>query len=256
MPSLSERVRQARQGRELVILPAHTRWNEDHKGNLTVSQDAIQFAVDVWTQKFKHPRDQRYSPSGLSYCPRRSLLAFAGEPEAPRTVEDADLMMQGTVAHLYWQMEGISAGYLTNCEGWATDGHRLSGSVDGICTADGGIFEYKNMRSMMFSRYVTSQNEPNPAHVLQMHAYFRLHDTDRGSLLYQQRDGGQTHEFRVFADAAIERELDRLLETLDGHVDAATLPEAYEDCLTRTSYRYRQCPQRHNCLAHHRGERA
>lgn len=240
-------------GLERVITPAHTKWMEHTKGEVYYSPEAIQYAQDVWAGKFKKARDGRFSPSSLGQCERRIMLQYRDAPQDPVPVKSLDQMYLGTLMHLSWQMEGLSAGWLLQGETFVHDGYRLGGSMDGILHDD-SVFELKSTRSQLFSKIVSKEQAPKWDHLLQIEAYFRCSGRNRASLLYQDRDSGETHEFRVKSDPRVEDALDELLERLHGYVDIDTLPQVLSDCEEQTGWVYARCPVKTECLSLRRAE--
>ena len=241
-------------GMELVVTPAHTLWQEHTGGEEQYTERAIEFAADVWRGTFKHERSGRLSPSGMGGCERALQFGYQGAPRNPVKVDDLDLMAIGTKMHLMWQMEGLSAGYLTDAEVWVTDGDLLGGSMDGILYDD-SIFELKTMRSQVYAKWVAKEKTVKFDHLLQTEAYFRCSGRNRASLLYQDRDSGQTHEWRLKSDPRIEDALDEILQRAYGFIEVDALPTIYADCQSQTGFVFKQCSYSEHCLAVHGRQR-
>lgn len=236
---------------KLYVVPRHTKWLELTEDEQVFSEEAIEFGLGILRRQFKHQRSGRYSPSSIGECNRRVVLGYLGAPQDPVNLDSLDLMEAGTRDHFWWQLEGITMGWISEAEAWRHDPRlRLGGSLDAIMDDD-SIFELKTVHSNKFSR-ILREDAPLRSHVLQVHCYFLLTDLKWASIVYQSRDTGDYHEFRVKRDPAIEQEVLDLLTKLDRYVDADELPEVLDDCEMRVGTIYKQCPVRSHCMKLHK----
>jgi hypothetical protein len=230
-----------------VVTGPHSRWLETPEEDRVVTEEAAQFAKDVFLGKFKHRRSGRFSPSSIGKCGRRSLFGFAGAPQLGVDLDAIGLMSIGTQDHLYWQVEGLSVGWMLDAEVWTWDPHyRIGGSIDGLLH-DWSLFELKTVIGGKYSRIVSIDDEPDYEHRLQFQAYKHTEGVETGSIVYQERATGQFHEFRVEAEDALEKDLIGKLEELNNHVEDRTLPPMLNDCEMRSGAVYRSCPYRKYC---------
>ena len=236
---------------KLYVVSRHTKWLELTEEDQVYSEEALDWAMKLLRRDFKYTRSGRYSPSSIGECNRRVVLGYNGAPQDPFDLDSLDLMSMGTRDHFWWQLEGITMGWIVEAEAWRhVPDLRLGGSLDAIM-ADDSIFELKTVISSKYSR-ILREGSPLHAHVLQVHAYFLLSGLRWASIVYQSRDTGDFYEFRVEHDQSVENELMGLLTKLDRYVDADELPEILDDCEMRTGTIYKQCPVRSECLKLHR----
>lgn len=248
--------------RQTKIAPAYTQWLETPEtdrpgvaGGPPWSPAALEHRRKVEAGEYKHIRSGRYSPSGLTKCPRRVMFSYLGVPEAPRVDIPLENMAGfGNMRHLHHQMVGITMGYLDAGEVWAHHaGYAMGGSLDGL-GADCGIFELKSVASTKYDRVVTRDREPLFEHVMQLHAYFLAreymgHDEEWASLLYEDRNYGKYFEFRVRRSEEMDSQVIALLREMKGYVDLNTLPEMLADCERSVGSVYRECPYAVPCHA-------
>jgi hypothetical protein len=247
VPTLKQLYEQAKDGFDLVVIPPHTRWMEETGGELRYSEAAKQYALDVWAGAFKHERTGRFSPSSIGECQRRLLFQYIGAPQIAYSADDLDLMATGTALHLAWQMEGLSAGYLLEGEVWVHDPElKLGGSMDGLLIDD-SIWEIKTQRSQLYAKNVAYNREPDWDHLMQVECYFRLSGRNRASIMYQDRDSGMPHEFRVGPNPRVEDAVDNVLEDVHKALRTNTLPPMLDDCEMRVGTTYKRCPYREHC---------
>lgn len=240
---------------KLFVVPHHTKWLEKTEAEQVYSEEALAVGLGILRGEKKYQRTGRYSPSSLGECSRRVVLGYLGAPQDPIDLDSLDLMSMGTRDHFWWQLEAITMGWMKEAEAWRhIPSLRLGGSLDGILSDD-SIFELKTVISSKFSRIIR-EGAPLYAHVLQVHAYFILSGLRWASLVYQSRDTGDFHEFRLEREDAKVDEVMELLAKLDRYVDVDELPDMLDDCEMRTGTIYKQCPVRSECLRLHRKELA
>lgn len=235
---------------ELYVTPRHIKFMEQPEHMQVPPDHVIMTMAEVAQGRRKHVRTERYSPSSLGMCNRRILLGYYGVTQDQTMVDNLDMMRVGTWMHEGWQREGLTAGYMADVEVWVSDGARLGGSMDALLDDD-SVFELKTQRSMV---YLKQAGEPAPKyeHLLQTEAYFRCTGMNEASVLYQNRDSGETNEYRYKSTPYMSDKLDELLARLDQHVDQDYLPKMLNDCQTKTGYVYKVCPYKKECMRLHK----
>ena len=253
MPGIADMLRQANEARKnpalaAVVTPLHTQWlelPEDERYERT-TEEAAQFAKDVLLGKYKRPRVHRFSASGLGGCERRLLFGYAGVEQLGEDPDAQDLMSMGSHDHLFWQVEGLSMGWLKLCERFVLNKRtRVGGSIDGIIFDD-SIWELKTVTTGKFSK-MTDQNWPFHDHLVQADEYGEQWGSDYISIVYQDRQYGTYREFRIERDDKINKWRLELIERLNNHLADDTLPPMLADCEIRVGPTYRQCPYRKYC---------
>lgn len=246
VPTTKEMIRAQQQG-ALKVIPPHTRWLELPQEQQVYTPEALEHAMRVLTRRHQVERGGRFSPSSLGECPRRVLFGYAGAPQIPPDPDQQDLMNMGSRDHLFWQMEGLSAGYLKTAELYAHDPELdLGGSLDGVLVDD-SILELKTVRERVYMAVVSKDKCPKYEHLIQFEAYSYLTDMEWGSIVYQNRESGMCFEFRVKTDPRRREQMLQLVETLQGHVEVDDLPQMLHDCEMRVGYTYKSCPFRLYC---------
>ena len=250
MPTLKALV-QASAGPNLIVTGPHSMWMERLEHEKRPSQKALLFAVKALLGGFKHERPGRFSPSAIGNpfvpCSRAVLFGYAGAPQLPPDIEAAEMMDHGTIGHLKWQIEGLTAGYLKECEVWAYDPDLLcGGSIDGILYDD-SIFELKTAGTFAYNRVVTRDQEAKYETLIQLAIYMLLMDVDWGSVVMEDRSSGSFHEFRQARDAKIEAEVLRRLKSLKSYVEFDDLPAMLDMCEQHMGQTYKMCGYRKIC---------
>lgn len=191
----------------------------------------------------------RIRPSSLSDpCMRQQLFSYRGERPL---VGDTRYMDSGTWAHYRWQLNLLSAGILTDIEyvveysPWF-----LKGSIDGLIV-DGTPLEIKQMGSKWYDVAVNRKSRrPHKWHMFQTHGYMKALGVTECSLLYENRETLEWHEFRVPFDAQVYAELEALMDRLSTHIDANTLPPIFDGCRVGNTTMFSQCKWKEVCFAH------
>lgn len=247
MSSLKSMLNQEKRGDQLIVTAPHTAWLETPEIEQSYSEEAIAHVVRVLRGEHKRERTKRFSPSSMGECNRRVVFGYVGAPRLGEDPDNLDLMGLGNWGHLRWQAEGLSQGWLTRAEVWSMDrAYPAGGTLDGVLL-DGSIFELKTTRSQLFTKIVDRENEPNFHHLLQVHAYMRFTRRSKASIVYEARDSGQFHEFRVQRDPDISKIVAELLEELTQYVADDELPPMLDDCEMRRGDYYKRCPFRKYC---------
>jgi hypothetical protein len=249
VPTTRGMLDEAMKGADPVVTAPHYRWLEmtEPEQAAAYTDEAIAFVGDSLRGKFKKQRPGRISPSAMGGCPRAIIFGYAGMRQLAPRVENQEMMDHGSWGHLKWQAEGLSIGWLTNAEIWVTNPDLLNGgSMDGSLI-DGSIFELKTCMWPVYARVVTKERVPKWENMLQVHDYFLLSDTDRGSIVYEERGSGQFHEFRVERDSKIEREVLRRLKSYRLYIEEDDLPPMLGECELRQGNTYSRCEYRSDC---------
>lgn len=242
----------------LFVGPAHKDWLRRPERERKHTAAALEHAAVVHSGGYKHPREMRVSPSSVGdVCTRRVLFSYGGHPQAVEEPRKIDLMDLGSVLHLKWQMEGLSAGWLATPEVWgAVDVEQLTaaaaalevadtsrpvvtvakmgGSADGELT-DGSLFELKTVGAWKFGKV---RKRADPSHLLQMEAYWLIREIlgntngvwQLGSLVYVNRESGEYKEWRIHTSASRRLALFRWLEEYDGYIAVDELPDMHPTC--------------------------
>jgi hypothetical protein len=245
--NLKQMLRDSARGTALVVVGPHSEWMERPEEEQVYSEQALQFVMDSLRRKFKHERAGRFSPSALGKCPRRVVFGYAGAPQDPTDLDNQEQADHGSWAHLKWQAEGLTMGYMLDGEVWVHEEElRCGGSMDATLVDD-SIFELKTVIWNKFNRIVMVANWPEYEHLLQTAGYMLLADKDNASLVYEDRGSGQFHEFRIPRTNKLEREVLRLLKSYASYVDEDALPPMLPECELRMGNTYRRCPHRTIC---------
>jgi hypothetical protein len=235
-------------GQQLVVTNPHSLWMELPESEQIYSPAAKRHVWDAMSKKFKHQRTGRFSLSSIGMCPRRVVFGYAGAPQSKPTAESQAMMDNGTWAHLQWQAEGLTQEWMTSAEDWVLDTDlRAGGSRDGTLH-DGGNFELKSCNQNIYRTIVGINRAPKYENLLQDAAYKLLDDLPAWStVIYENRDMGAFHEFRVSRNTQIENEVQRLLKSYGSYVDNDDLPPMLEDCEAKVGWTYKSCPHKAIC---------
>lgn len=248
MPTLKDLVRDAYEGGHLIVTGPHYDWMELTDPERIPSEKALVHMIKVMLQQYKHPRKHRFSPSSMGECARRLVFGWAGMPQIPSDPELDEMAGHGNTAHLRWQVEGLTLGYMKEAEVWVEDKDLMSGgSMDGRLVDD-SIFELKTKAPGVYNRVVIDNRIPIYENLLQVHNYFLLSGADWASVVYEDRAYGNFHEFRIARDSKLEREVIRRLNSYRRYVEDDLLPPVLADCELRMGKVYKQCPYRKDCL--------
>lgn len=245
------------------VLPRHYAWMGRPEKERRWTQEALQYAGEVMAGTYIHERQSRFSPSGIgSACSRETLFSFGGWPKQPFPLLNQEKMDSGVLDHLRWQMEGLSAGYMTHGETWVFfEGLRMGGSADARLD-DGSLFELKNTGDHLYKAALELQRPPSQRrrpqdlrgipleyftgmhlkHLLQIEAYLELDRlaaaengtdrmfTDYASLVYQATTSKECTEFRIKSSPVRVALLHTYIGELLEYVDSNTLPEMLDGC--------------------------
>lgn len=208
---------------------------------------------DIYLGKFKHERSGRFSPSSAGGCQRAALFSFHSAPQVGENLDSQDLMSHGTDIHSRWQAEGLEMGWMIEVEKWVYSKElNCGGSIDGIL-ADGSLFELKTGAQSVYSR-VLKEDIPKWEHRMQVEVYFELSGIDLASIVYEERNSGQFHEFRYQSDPETRAKALAWMASLNRWLDVDDMPNMLDDCEMRQGNVYRNCRYRKHCHAVAKGE--
>lgn len=251
MPTLGSMLADAKAGRERFVTPYHVQWQEMSEDEQVYSEEALEHVMKVLRKEYKHPRAGRFSPSAMGECDRAVVFGFAGAPQAGFDLDNVEMMEHGSWSHLRWQAEAITMGWMTAGEAWTYDPDTLAGgSMDGVMI-DESIFELKTAGSFVYTRIVNTEREPTPGAVFQVDTYLVLSDRDTASIVYENRSGGQFHEFRHHRTREGDNRVIRTLNSYNAYVENDELPPMLDGCEMRQGPVYRRCPFRKVCPRAH-----
>jgi hypothetical protein len=255
MTDLKDTLRDAQQaaisgiaGERKVLTEPHSQWMELNESEQVYSYEAKIHVWDALSKKYKHPRIGRFGLSSLGMCPRRVVFGYAGAPQAKPSAEGQAMMDNGTWAHLQWQAEGLTTGMFTDAEAWVFDKDLRAGGSRDATIFNGENFELKSANQNVYKKIVGIQRSPKYENLLQDAAYKLLGDLPVwSSIVYENRDLGKFHEFRVGRDTKLETEVVRLFTMYGLYVDSDELPPMLEDCVAKTGWTYKGCPYMKTC---------
>lgn len=250
MPTLKGMLAEAKRGNPLLVTREHAAWlemSEADRFDLINSERETVMAVleRLIFGKAKVERTKRISASGLGGCLRKQLFSYAGAPAIGEDPDSSDLMSMGTHDHLWWQIEGMVMGWLTEVEPFVTDGF-VGGSLDGV-GFEVPVFELKTVRESKYTKIVLVDKEAPFDHMIQLDFYMQQLNAANAALVYQERGGGSYHEFWVERRPEIARKREHITEQLGNCVTDNSLPAMLEDCEAKQGTIYRQCPFRKYC---------
>ena len=247
MSRLKDLVTSAHNGEDLMVTAPHAEWLERLEHEQRPNARAMAYVIRILLGDFKHERAGRFSPSSMGECARRLVFGYAGAPQLPPDIDNQEMMDHGTAAHLKWQIEGLTMGYMTDAEVWVEDKDLLVGGSMDAELYDGSIFELKTAGPWVYNKIVLDQRQPKWENLMQANTYFMLSGADWASVVYEDRGSGQFHEFRVERDPKIEKEIVRRLRSYKSYVESDELPPQLADCEVRMGTVFRRCPYRKIC---------
>lgn len=233
---------------DLPITIRHERWLTEN-ANPKYSDRALLFAADQLKgiSGSQRLRKKMFRASAAHDCARKQVFKYLGMP-ARDEIESrlSNIFATGNFLHLKWQMQGLTEGWLTECE-VPVDRPELNagGTMDGVLYTGGG-FEFKTINDRGYGK-VTSFG-PLEGHLAQTDNYMYLGDLDHFSIVYENKNTGEWREFRVGRDENRMRDAKEGFERLNEHLANKTLPKILSDCQIQEGTTYRQCAFRDICL--------
>lgn len=253
MPTLKSMLKDVDRRVERYVTPFHIRWQERTEDDQLYTEEAIAHVARTLRRENKHPRSGRFSPSAMGECHRRVMLGFAGAPGLGFDLDNVEMMEHGSWGHLRWQAEGISMGWIeatmdtAQAEVWVYDEDLRSGGSMDAKMVNKTVFELKTAAWNVYNKIVADEQEPKAGNIFQVDTYFLLSDLDVGSILYEERSGGQFHEFIHQRTREGDNRVVKTLNWYNAMADSDELPEMLDGCVMRTGKIYRQCPYRESC---------
>jgi hypothetical protein len=246
----------------------HRKWLEEG-GTVTPSafKTLMEIQVDDYFKVDRSDGSGRLRASGFSmigypkiqYCERRHLLSYLGITGEDFDSGSREMMNTGTQLHYYYQLAGLSAGWLAEAEvPISYEPWILRGSMDGLL-ADGTGLEIKTTGSHIYSKMEQRRKDhlakgqeewraASLAHLWQIHMYMEAADLDKFSLVYIDRGyPSRFTELRVPRDEAIMNDVNAALTNLVEHIRDEFLPPMLEECQMRKGPTYEGCSFRESC---------
>lgn len=251
-----------------VWKPAHLAWLARPPRDRVPTEAALDHALRslrgddiplrVGTQKQRFSASSVGGAHGVGFsCHRATLFHFIGAPKIPPTPQELMNMEMGSSLHLAFQIEGISAGYITSCETWDYDEAWRYGAKDDGILYDGSLLELKFVKATKFNDILRGNRQyrqlPGPlhAHLLQMIGIMYLKGLTHGSLVYVNKENGESEEYRIAYDEELRNELFTLLVDLNDWVNLNELPTMLDGCsanpMARQGYMATHCEYRDYC---------
>ena len=228
----------------LVVSIQHEAWITHHD-HPVYTAEALAFA-EKELRKPDRVRKATLSASSLGECERYQQFVFIGMPKLLPDAKNAAKMANGQFMHLRWQMEGLSAGWLSEAEVPVhSDAYHLMGTMDGI-NHDGSILELKSINANGFSRITTFG--PLHPHLFQMATYMLCTARDKGVFLYENKDTQEYTEIVVGPDDLPMTEVLMKAEKMWESTEQQVLSEPLSDCMDQKGWKYNSCPFRDRCL--------
>jgi len=198
--------------------------------------------------------------AGIEPCDRMHILSFLGVDKDPHDLGSMELMSTGTFLHYYYQLGGLSAGYLAEVEAPVShDRWNLRGSMDGIFTDGSGLeiktTGYKTIKPVMDAYTDFAKNSPGESwraakrsHLWQVHLYMEATGIRKFSIVYIDR-GYPTRflEIPVPYQQEVIDDVEATMSRLVGYVDTKTLPPMLDGCQMMRGTTYDRCDYRSMC---------
>lgn len=241
--SLKQHIRIAK--RNSRITPRLFGWLSANDGVKIETPEVQEKVLDILKPEV-HDRSGVFHPSQLYQCPRAQIFDYYGVNTGGKEYNPTlqNLFNDGHFRHLRWQIMLLNAGLLTDVEVKVSmPEYRLAGSMDGVNTDEGWMFELKGT-----SQYSTVLSRgAMPAHIKQVHAYLLASGLDSAVIVYECKSSQQWTEIEVPRDQAIIDEITAILEGLNHAIESGVLPEAYDDCKNQTGATFNRCSFRDIC---------
>lgn len=267
-------------GADLPFTAGHLRWLANG-GKFT--EEAFDRISSIMVKDFFHTdrsdgsgrlRASGFSLVGSSYgehCQRRQILSFLGVGQDESDTASYEMMNTGTFLHYYYQLAGLSEGWLADVEvpvvyqPW-----KLRGSADGLLT-DGTGLEIKTTGGIIYSKIAKKHKELDEkarkqkadglsdegfelwraaslSHLWQVHMYMQAMDVDKFSIVYIDRGFPQNFtEIRVPRNEEILDAIHKEMEELGDYIAIGELPPMLPDCTRFTGRTFERCNYRTAC---------
>jgi hypothetical protein len=218
-----------------------------NNGQVTISSDAVaERVMEILKPEVSKSRAGAFHPSQLYSCPRAQVFGYHDAPAIRRfdpTLQN--LFNDGHFRHLRWQIMLLEAGILTDIEvPVALPKYRLTGSMDGMNSGEGWMFELKGT-----SQFRTIQMKGVlPAHRKQVNAYLLASGLDEAVIVYECKSTQQWIETQVVKDEHTIAEITAILEVLNEAIEGDFLPPRLEECEGQSGATYNSCAYAETCF--------
>jgi hypothetical protein len=202
--------------------------------------------IDNRGEVIKNSGKGRFRPSSIhNECDRFLALSYFGAEQVPFDRRSYSYMSNGTWGHLRWQAAGLSQGFLTDVEYFiSSKDFPIWGSMDGRKGSEYG-FELKTTGSWPYRRVL--EQGPSMSHLIQVNAYMLLSGLKKFSIVYENRDSMDFHEFVVEKDDVIVASLKDRLSGILKRVEKKELPGMHHECVDMSGPRFNECQFRSVC---------
>lgn len=196
-------------------------------------------------EKEPRVRSGSFSASSSGQCLRRQFLAYLGaKPDFEPSASLRAVFHDGHFRHLRWQIMLLNAGIIDVVEKrFDNPDYMLVGSVDGLNSEEGWIFELKG--TSQFSSIQKHGVMTN--HLRQIHAYFLLTGLDRAIIVYENKTNQSFEEFEVNKNIDIMDDVEYEYASLTDHALDSTFPLMLEACKNKEGPDYNSCPFSESC---------
>jgi hypothetical protein len=243
-----------------------TVWTEEWRAaGKIITDDAIDTVLATIAKDLKSGSradgSDRLRPSGIGNpCGRAQVFSYLGIQQGPKNPEYEEMADAGSWLHYKWQLEGVSAQWLTDIEvpveipEWG-----LRGAMDGLCI-DGSVLELKTVGTAKYQGLrkappVEVWAGPNEEHLRQVYAYMHAVDSRAASIVYIDRDSNAFREFRVEWDQSYFDAMNETILGLVGHIERKELPVIMPGCRavmdgtadSRQKSKFNFCDYRNTC---------
>ena len=228
--SLKSQIQAVQKGLPITVM--HEEWmvanHEPHYSPAARAFAAQQLAGKSGSQRL---RKKMFRASNAGTCQRKQILAVLGIPRNERIDSRlSGVFATGNFIHLKWQMQGLTAGWLTQAEVPVDrDDLNAGGTMDGVLHTDGG-FELKSINTRGFGSVNTYG--PKDMHLEQTDHYMYLGDLDHFSIVYENKDTQDWREFVHRRDDKRMKAVEESLQTLNNYLADQRLPKVLPDCVT------------------------
>jgi hypothetical protein len=235
--SLKQHIKIAK--RNTKITPKLHAWLNNNDGVRVEDEVTAKRVLDILAPS-EHDRSGVFHPSQLYQCPRLQVFEYYGVDKREQYNPTLrNLFNDGHFRHLRWQIMLLNAGILTDIEVKVSiPEYRLAGSMDGVNTDEGWMFELKGT-----SQYqsVVSRGAM-PAHIKQVNAYLMASGLDQALIVYEDKLSQQWQEIEVSKDPKIVDEIESILQDLNRAIETGELPEILDECKDQEGARFNRCP--------------
>lgn len=243
--SLKDTIKAVQQ--DLPITMRHERWLAAN-ANPVYSHEALDFAHKALegTSGSRRLRKRMFRASSAGKCERHQLFNIIGA-EGREDISSglSNIFATGNFLHLKWQMQGLTEGWLVECEVPVDrDDLNAGGTMDGILYTGGG-FEFKSINDRGYGNVMLYG--PRADHVFQVHHYMYLGGYEAFSIVYENKNTGDWREFMVRRDEALIEKSKETLERLNQMLADEHLPKMLDECSQQTGAVYRNCVFRETC---------